>query len=527
LLGPAIAAGLCLVAATVSYGATSAPIYHYAVSAEYSETTVYRTCPSPENPAPPPYTVAVSGSGRGEGYISSALGGLASFRGSMISAVTTSDGVSNTMTFDDVFVATVTTTPVSRLDPTHSAPWTVHVLGPFPHQTVSASFGSSFGVSVHHEEVGGPLFPCGLAAYTSTATGTATFSLLETLVFSDSDGRTRPPSNSRPRADAGGPYKVRRGARLRLDGSRSRARSGNASYRWTFGTRAPHVAAVEQNCRPRHSAAKRGARPKVVVLCDIKSKLTVTDRHGRSDTDTTTIHVRPRKWDPVKFVQRPGVKRLRGSFVYEHGACLTCEWGRDIDTRDVDSDDQSSGYIIRGGRKDEHGFTVDQVDNPNGPFDEDWYVADHELRIDRTALVNGRLFPGGEVYELAAKANKALVQSGRKPLYSVDAVRQSTTDHEHLHARLIGEALRALPDEKDPVKQLERLTRRSRSQLEKDGDVVIGAAATILKDATADVHVKARMPAKWRRGALLLLPEGKESFASFAIPSLADLGDSG
>src|SRR5204863_249403 len=94
-------------------------------------------------------------------------------------------------------------------------------------------------------------------------------------------------------ANPGGPYRVIRGGRVMLDGSKSKPKSRIKSYEWSFsGPECDGVLPEPGN--------KSGVKISAVPLCDVYATLTVSDGEV-SDSETTVIRIRKRKLRDIPF----------------------------------------------------------------------------------------------------------------------------------------------------------------------------------------------------------------------------------
>lgn len=327
-------------------------------------------------------------------------------------------------------------------------------------------------------------------------------------------GRKEPPdSEDELRADPGGPYTVERTGQVTLDGSNSTGRI--KSYRWTFER-------ANGGC-PAKNSHRNGRRTTIVALCALRATLTVSDGRRRSKPARTTVTVTPRKLHPISFARR-APRRLKksngGLAVDDHNACLGCKWGRVVCTRDGLRGDQRSGHTIHGGLIGHPGFAVASVHDPGGPFDGRWYVKDHTLAIDRTPLVNERLYPGDDVYNYNTNA--------RHP-GDVDRVRRSVEAHEGLHIDVLKEDLERLTaSRRDPVRRLEAAVGKTRSELmgHVSGKIIYEANEKLDDERRREARVHARMRlAGWDVPANLWLKDAEGDWHTFKIRSLASLGD--
>jgi hypothetical protein len=295
-------------------------------------------------------------------------------------------------------------------------------------------------------------------------------------------------------ADAGGPYNVVRGKRLRLDGSRSSPRERIDSYRWTFQRVArdndpgPPVnpssagwrrtrAAQDGGCKTQQGD-KRGKTPKVQPLCTIKATLTVRDG-GQTDSDTTKITVEPRDWQtPVADSQPEHYTRWRQP---QHGTPDGSTFGLNVpgcgggarSTRDSYFCPLPDGESWFG-----DGYTLDVVDDPKGPHDGDWYIkARPKFEIRRRQLVNAYMYPGAGV-PAGSSAPKEFYAANRDAGFPIDDFIRYVENHEGPgqgiprsgHTQAIVEAIRGAPDRNDPQRVIEGVVEKNERAAREEAD---------------------------------------------------------
>ena len=320
-----------------------------------------------------------------------------------------------------------------------------------------------------------------------TVTGTTHDSRMER---DDEDGRTWSDDITRSvtvtftklrrglRADAGGPYTAVRGERLRLDGSRSRPRGRIDSYRWTFkraaalgppalpppgvARRSAARAAQDGGCRPEHGG-KTGKAPKVLPLCTIKATLTVRDA-GESDSDTTTITVKPRDWktpvadlEPVRYTKwgQP-----------QHGSKDGSTFGLNVPGCGGAARSIRDSYFCPlpdGDTWFDEAYALDMVVDPKGPHDGHWYVKPRPtFKIRRRELVNAYLYAGAGV-PAGSSAPKEFYAANKEAGFPIDDFIRYVENHEGPgqglarsgHTQAIAEAIRTEPDSNDPQRVIE------------------------------------------------------------------------
>jgi hypothetical protein len=296
-------------------------------------------------------------------------------------------------------------------------------------------------------------------------------------------------------ADAGGPYTVLRGRRLRLDGSRSTPRGRIDSYRWTFERAAPSDpppplgppvvaglipqarAAQDAGCRPDHGG-KQGKAPTVLPLCTIKAKLTVRDG-GETDSDTTTITVKPRDWQtPVKYLNPERYTRWGQP---QHGSPDGSTFGLNVPGCDGAARTTRDSYFCPLPDGDTwHGeaYALDIVDDPKGPHDGHWYVKPRpKFEIRRRELVNAYLYAGAGV-PAGSRAPKEFYAANRDAGFPIDDFIRYVKKHEGAgqgvprsgHTQAIVDAIRGEPDANDPQRVIESVVEPSERAARREAD---------------------------------------------------------
>jgi hypothetical protein len=254
----------------------------------------------------------------------------------------------------------------------------------------------------------------------------------------------------------------------------------------------------------------------------VRATLTVSDGAGTA-TATALVTVQPRTFEPMTLVHRSQPRKLvdAGLTVSSGGACLLCVFGRNVCTLDGLRGEQRSGHLIHGGLVRAQGYRTARMDDPGGPSDGLYYIASHTLTVDRTSLINAKLWPGGSVYR---------VNHGDSARHAadVDSLFGSIRAHEQYHSELVREELARLnAGKKDPVTAIEKLVRAGRRGLTTAADTAILAADGKLRAATSEAKVKQRMRANWSIPARVLFPVGGGEYAEWIVPSLANVGDGG
>ena len=296
-------------------------------------------------------------------------------------------------------------------------------------------------------------------------------------------------------ADAGGPYRVLRGKRLRLNGSRSSPRGRIDSYRWTFrrarpseppGPPGPPVVSAlipalaaqdDAGCRP-DSGGKTGKTTRVLPLCTIKATLTVRDG-GETDSDTTKITVKPRDWDTPVADLKP--ERYRRWGQPQHGSPDGSTFGLNVPgCRGAARAIRDSYFcpLPDGDTWFGEGYELDVVDDPKGPHDGHWYVKSRpRFEIRRRELVNAYLFAGAGV-PAGSGAPKEFYAANKEAGFPIDDFIRHVQNHEGPgqsvprsgHSQAIVEAIRSEPDTNDPQRVIESVVESTERAATREAD---------------------------------------------------------
>jgi hypothetical protein len=310
----------------------------------------------------------------------------------------------------------------------------------------------------------------------------------------------------------GGPYTIRRGGTVALDGSGSTPSDQIQSYVWTFSPVGSSDCA--EGVSPRPGATKTGQRATIVALCSIRVTLTVSDGQSQSSA-STMITVTPRNLGKVRFDQVGEGNADSANFafaaqqlVFGFNRCRV-EWRR---SRNEGADDHwlHPGVDPRGTKG---SVDLKRVSDAGGPFNGYWYVNDHKLRVTRALIVNRKLAPGGEVYD---------VNDGRYR-GAIKRVLAATLDHERIHGVLAKEKLNS--GGFDLVKKLERAMASGKPALLDRTNSLIRVAEGDLKQASSEGKVHDRMRRTWGRTRVTILVEGADGIYHRRSLVLSSVGD--
>lgn len=322
-----------------------------------------------------------------------------------------------------------------------------------------------------------------------------------------------PPPTKRDavKADAGGPYKpVERGESVRLDGSRSTGR--NLKYEWFFGP--------ELECRNgagNGDATKQGKRVEVTLLCSIEVILKVTSlRSGKSDIDSAKVKVKPRSWKmrvthrsnwtfkpnwqkPMGAISAngPECKRVNSNQLGENYCALPHPEAPYLGSRGPNS----IGALHPHGNRFhdtwlDHGYTVKQVRDKNGPFDGWYYIAEHELKLAREGVFNAHIGSGTDFHRIN-KAKDLKVKRFYKGLEGHEGWGTGVSGSRTGHSLIFKDFLKSKDGQgnsNDPAKRIEQVYAKTKTKLKEKADGLIN-------DLNAQLAAKSADPIKlknWR-----------------------------
>jgi hypothetical protein len=207
-------------------------------------------------------------------------------------------------------------------------------------------------------------------------------------------------------ADPGGPYKVRRAGKVKLDGSGSKPRPKIDKYIWKLK---PIPGACPEDV-PLKSTRKEGRRISLVALCGVRATLTVVARDGDRDTESTTVNVTPRGpkgWrTPFSHREKTGDPRTPhdppsatslggGNYAFSiFGGLNVSDCGRDSASSEILCPLLGNASSWLGS-----GYELATVNDPDGPFDGFSYVASSQIKVKRAALINTSILPKSTFYK--------------------------------------------------------------------------------------------------------------------------------
>ncbi len=322
----------------------------------------------------------------------------------------------------------------------------------------------------------------------------------------------------KPGAEAGGPYRVERGAKVTLDGSRSKG----SVREWVWTAAAPSCGGGQGAPRTlRH----QGATWSFVALCDLDVRLTVKDANGTTSNDTARVQVQPRQppaWrTPFEHVAgdrltsfRPMARRcLNEKLALEDAARrspkggakpmpLACpdpmEWvtlfvgGSNVCAR---GDSAGGTHVIHpgtpAGSGDGQAYRVVGLADPGSPFDGWFYVDEYLAEVRRQTEVSQHILPGTPFYVDNAR-------HGNDVAGYVEAVRK----HEARHSQLMKQAL----DARDPAREVEEVVSDDRATVVRKADQALRDAERRLCESAKDP-----LPPTWT-GTLRVQSEDYSTF---------------
>lgn len=315
---------------------------------------------------------------------------------------------------------------------------------------------------------------------------------------------------------------VSRGGAVTLSGKGSKGPI--QSYLWTFtlaGDAANDTVYTDyKQVTLQPGVHQEGISIKMVPLRSLLVTLTVSDGALSSST-SANLEVCARKWRTRFRHAGEGPFRPPGRIRVEPDFYLP--FGRNVCTLDGLTGDQSSGHFLHH-EKDQKkndwenpktGFTLRQVNEPGGPFDGFWYVADYRVHVDRTSLINVELAESQHIYKIN-KASDHVHEAAFKDL--VKEIRA----HEHMHSTLVEEEL----GRSDPAMKIEGFIHRDVDALREIVNLGIDNAEVKLGEATAEKNVMTRLAKLgFDRPCTVLLPENSQGdYRDVTFKSMAEIG---
>ena len=304
------------------------------------------------------------------------------------------------------------------------------------------------------------------------------------------------------KAVPGGPYTVRRGGTVKLDGSASKPKNRITSYVWTFASDCPGGIQGQSSSLP-------GKIVKIVAVCDTTATLTVSDGQN-SDTKSTKIKVTGKLPD-VKFDQ-PEVADIRnfpfatdqgGTYVFGFNRCAI-EWGESHDP------DLTDHWLHK--PDDGNDVETNQVSDPGGPYDGFFYVTDHNLLVTRQMIINSKLYPGGAVNELN--------QDTAKHRKAVENIAEATLDHERIHGELVKKALKS--KKLEFLDELAKAVDLSEEALQTRADAIIVGGETEMKSASTESKVANELAKIWGNKKATILRPTDGSSKTYTLANIPD-----
>lgn len=306
----------------------------------------------------------------------------------------------------------------------------------------------------------------------------------------------------------GGPYRVQRGMRVDLDGSRSRGKI--KSYTWTFlpapANGGPHIALTFAANKGSASSApcpkgvqpqrggKKGAKISVVALCDFTAKLTVSDGR-KTKSQTANVTVDRRNWVTRPPSQPTLSRKANLGDLTAHPNDVPPVFGHNNpDCGDEIRPPELANLMfcplpIIMGKKDEgrtwleRGYRLDQVHDKGGPYDTRWYVAKQpNFYFHREVVLNKSMYPDG-LKAIDAPVNWYYENDLRD--LDPNAWIETVTQHEgdgapgvsHSgHTQAMIEELKQQPDLADPQRVIEGVIAPRRTDAQDEADQNLHAA---------------------------------------------------
>jgi hypothetical protein len=279
-----------------------------------------------------------------------------------------------------------------------------------------------------------------------------------------------------------------------LDGRRSKGK--NLKYEWTFEPADGCPAGTDLS-----KAKKEGVSPSVKLLCSTKVKLRVNDG-VRQDEKTTVVSVKPRdgkewttevshkpRWDidpgwPEPSARRTGERGPGGT----ETVTTYVKLGENRCAEDHQPPTETGGIlhphkIASGSTWRDVGFTLERLEDADGPFDTWWYVSESSLAVPREAVFNQHVKEGTRFYEgnVSRKINMvAWLKNTEKHEGEGFGVARSG------HTQALRELIRDRADEYDPRRGAEKVFGRDEKDVEKRVNDLLSRIDQALINATSD-----------------------------------------
>jgi hypothetical protein len=274
-----------------------------------------------------------------------------------------------------------------------------------------------------------------------------------------------------------GPVTFKRGDVVTLDGSKSTGDIRKFEWRFAIGADCGAVPPAS------FELSMTGSRVSFQALCDFQASLSVTDSTGETDVAGKPLSVVARDGQPwrTQFKRKVGpalVHKLISDYaLLGVNRCAKHEFDEDLADHQIHSDTLNLATWLGSG------YQTHRVED-SGLFAGIYYVTDPKLEIDRVERVNSSILPGGETY---------LLNQAKGTLTDLRALAAAVSAHEQIHSTLSQEALSKLGPDGDPAHQIESLLALDPAALQFQADMKIREVETILRDATSEDTVKARL----------------------------------
>jgi hypothetical protein len=267
-------------------------------------------------------------------------------------------------------------------------------------------------------------------------------------------------------ADVGGPYNVERGEVVNLDASRSRG--DIERYVWTMTPRGSDCQdnSTEVGLEVGQRAEHEGKTFSFTALCNVDLKLVVHGKNGAEDTDNSgEVNVRARTWR-TDYKEPDRVTVNDNGLVGGKNQCAYEPIG------------ESQGHYLH---RDDDGFEVRQVGDPDGPFAKAFYLANPKLKVKRRESEDAAYIgPNGTVFVGTGAPFNALLQA-------------QIAKHESAHTQLVAAALKRNKGKRDPAQRIEKMATTDETRLRAAADVSLSKSNRELCMATQHPYVFAML----------------------------------